>query len=145
MKKNKGIPVAIKLATQVIQNGAKEDFFFELEGQVIKMRDTLYIRYKETLVEGSEPIPVTVKIMPDGSVQLIRSQELRMRLTFIYRERVEGRYQTPYGTMQFETFTNDLRVSLKDQPISGTVAVDYDLHSGNEKIGSYQMRLDFSA
>ena len=32
-------------------------FFFDLEGQLVKMGDTLYIRYKEELLEDTEPTP----------------------------------------------------------------------------------------
>ena len=32
-----------------------------------------------------DEVPVTVKVMPDGHVQLIRAGEMRMRLRFGYR------------------------------------------------------------
>ncbi len=63
-------------------------------------------------------MPVTIKLVPDGHVQLIRAGEMRMRLKFGYRERLETTYQTPYGMIQIETFTKELHVSLKDRPNS---------------------------
>ena len=39
--------------------------------------------------------PVTIKLVPDGHVQLIRAGEMRMRLKFGYKERLETAYRTP--------------------------------------------------
>ena len=85
MKINEGIPAKINVQTKVTQNNETEDFVFDLPGQVVKMGDTLYIRYKEIQPDGQE-IPVTVKVTPDSQVQLIRSGEARMRMRFAYRE-----------------------------------------------------------
>ena len=49
-----------------------ENFLFDLQGQAVKIGDTLYIRYKEIQPDGTD-VPVTMKIMPDGLIQLIRS------------------------------------------------------------------------
>lgn len=138
-----GLPISIKLATKVRQKGEVQDFLFDLQGQMVRMGDTLYIRYKE--VQDNEEVPVTIKIMPDGAVQLTRAGEMRMRLKFVYREKMETSYKTPYGMMFFSTFTKDLHVSLKDQPTAGTVFVAYDLFMADEKIGEYQISLDFTA
>ena len=126
-----GVPVSIQLKTIVQQGNEQKDFFFDLEGQLVKMGDTLYIRYKEELLEDTEPTPVTIKIEPDGHVQLIRAGELRMRLRFGYQEKLDTSYRTPYG--------------LKDQPMSGKILVDYDLYSQTERIGEYHLELEFTA
>jgi len=140
-----GVPVSIQLKTIVQQGNEQKDFFFDLEGQLVKMGDTLYIRYKEELLEDTEPTPVTIKIEPDGHVQLIRAGELRMRLRFCYQEKLDTSYRTPYGLLQISTFTHNLRVSLKDQPMSGKILVDYDLYSQTERIGEYHLELEFTA
>jgi len=140
-----GVPVSIQLKTIVQQGNEQKDFFFDLEGQLVKMGDTLYIRYKEELLEDTEPTPVTIKIEPDGHVQQIRAGELRMRLRFGYQEKLDTSYRTPYGLLQISTFTHNLRVSLKDQPMSGKILVDYDLYSQTERIGEYHLELEFTA
>ena len=125
-----GVPVSIQLKTIVQQGNEQKDFFFDLEGQLVKMGDTLYIRYKEELLEDTE---------------LIRAGELRMRLRFGYQEKLDTSYRTPYGLLQISTFTHNLRVSLKDQPMSGKILVDYDLYSQTERIGEYHLELEFTA
>lgn len=144
MELKNGLPVSIKLATKVTQQQATEDFYFELAGQLVTIGDTLYIRYQEVQEDGQK-IPVTIKIMPDGAVQLTRSGDMRMRLKFIYREMVNTSYNTPYGTMLFSTYTKNLRVSLKDRPASGKIVIEYDLYMADEQIGNYQINLDFTA
>lgn len=104
----------------------------------------LYIRYKELQEDGQE-IPVTMKISPDGSIQLIRSGEMRLRLKFVYREKTDTSYQTPYGVIFFSTYTQDLHFSLTDQPTAGKVSIEYDLFTGGEKVGNYKIALEFSA
>lgn len=141
----KGVPVKIHLETQVRQNNEVEEFLFDVAGQVIRMGDTLYIRYKEEQTDGQKAVPVTMKVFPDGTIQLIRSGEMRLRLRFVYRQRYETTYQTPYGLMFFSTYTRDLHFSLADRPTSGKVRISYDLFMAKEKIGEYQLALDFSA
>ena len=120
-------------------------FYFDLKGQMVTIGDTLYIRYKEMQEETGDEIPVTIKLVPDGHVQLIRAGEMRMRLKFGYKERLETAYRTPYGMIQIATFTKELHVSLKDRPTAGKVRIDYDLFMGLEKIGEYYLTLDFTA
>lgn len=144
MDLSKGTTVSIQLKTIVNQEDEKKEFFFDLVGQIVKIGDTLYIRYKEEVEEGNHA-SVTIKVEPDGKIQLIRAGELRMRLKFGYQERLETTYKTPYGLFQITTFTKNLRFSLKDQPISGSILIDYDLFSQNEKVGEYHLELEFTA
>lgn len=74
MNINEGIPAKINIQTKVTQNNETEDFVFDLPGQVVKMGDKLYIRYKEIQPDGKE-VPVTVKVTPDSQVQLTRAGE----------------------------------------------------------------------
>ncbi|MDA9470251.1 DUF1934 domain-containing protein [Enterococcus sp. 5H] len=144
MDLSQGTPVSIQLKTVVDQAGEKKNFYFDLDGQIVKIGDTLYIRYKEEQ-EAGEAIPVTIKVEPDGKIQLIRAGEMRMRLKFDYQERLDTSYRTPYGLFQISTFTKNLRFSLKDQPVAGSILIDYDLYSQAEKIGEYHLELEFTA
>lgn len=144
MNYSQGTPISINLRTKVKQNGEEQDFYFDLKGQMVKIGDTLYIRYQEIQKENKNPVPVTIKLMPNGYVQLIRSDEMRMRLNFGFKERLETIYRTPYGILQIETFTKELLISLKDRPTAGNVRIDYDLFMGIEKVGEYYLTLDFT-
>ena len=145
MEERKSVPVMIQVKTEVFQENETREFFIEEEGQVVRIGKVLYIRYNEVMEGVESAVPVTIKIMPDGSVQLIRAGEVRMKLKFDYQKSNETHYQTPFGVMWIKTFTTNLRVSLKDQPFSGSVQIDYDLFGGEEKIGVYHLELNFTA
>ncbi|GAA3017177.1 DUF1934 domain-containing protein [Tetragenococcus solitarius] len=145
MESTRGIPVSIHLKTEVKQENETEEFLFDITGRVIRMGNTLYIRYKEEQEDGSDPVPVTMKIFPDGAVQLVRSGEIRTRLKFIYGEKFETSYQTPYGTIFLTTHTKDLHFTLNDRPMAGKVTIEYDLFVAEQRVGSYHLLLEFSA
>lgn len=146
MKSKNGTPVQIQLQTEIFQNNEKDEHFFESIGQLVQMGTTLYLRYEEAPQEtDGKAVPVTIKIEADGTVQLIRAAEKRTRLKFNYQEKNYTHYRTPYGMMEIYTFTNNMRVTLKDQPLSGEVSIDYDLYAGEEKLGVYHLRLKFTA
>jgi uncharacterized beta-barrel protein YwiB (DUF1934 family) len=44
-----------------------------------------------------------------------------------------------------ETVTPMLRVRLRERPFSGEVNVDYDLYAGEQLLGNYKLRLQFTA
>lgn len=145
MDLTQGQTIVIHLQTIVTQEQEQQEFVFDLQGQIIKIGDTLYIRYKEESMDEEAAIPVTIKILPDGSMQLIRAGEMRLRLKFSYKEKVESSYKTPYGMLFFSTFTHDLHISLTDQPTAGSIALTYDLFLAEQKVGEYKMALSFTA
>ncbi|UDM79243.1 DUF1934 domain-containing protein [Vagococcus fluvialis] len=145
MEERKSIPVIIKVKTEVFQENELKEFFMEEEGQIVRIGEVLYIRYNEQLEGVDNKVSVTMKILADGSVQLIRAGDVRMKLKFDYQKHNETHYQTSFGTMWITTFTNNMRVSLKDRPYSGQVTIDYDLFGGDEKMGVYHLELNFTA
>lgn len=145
MDLTQALPIAIHLETITVQEGTRQDFVLDVAGQIVKIGDTLYIRYKETATENMEEVPVTIKILPDGSLQLIRAGEMRLRLKFTYKETNESQYKAPFGMLAFSTYTHDLHVSLTDKPIAGAIALSYDLFMTDQKIGEYQLSLKFTA
>lgn len=146
MNLKKGIPVNIFLKTVINQKEGNEEFLFELTGQVARVGNNLYVRYEEPQPDGVSFSPVTLKIYPDQSVQLIRTTaDARVRLHFQYKETTETIYKTPYGSMFFHVYTQNLQISLTDQPMAGKVWVNYELLMQDEKIGNYEVYLEFTA
>lgn len=144
MKERKATPVLIQVQTKVHQNNEELDYLVEVEGQTVKIGDVLYIRYEEMMEGIDTPVPVTIKLMPDGVVQLIRSGEVRMKLMFEYQKKLETSYNTPYGMMTIATYTKDSDIRLKDNPFSGHVKIEYDLYGGEEILGNYQLNVNFT-
>ncbi|AQP54348.1 hypothetical protein CBF34_01700 [Vagococcus penaei] len=145
MKERKSMPIMLHIQTKVYQNNEFTEHDIELSGQMIQIKDVIYLRYNESMEGVDTEIPVTIKLMPDGQVQLIRSGDVRMKLRFVYQQRQETLYHTPFGMLDIATFTTNMRVSLKDNPYSGAIQIDYELFGGEEKIGVYHLNLSFTA
>ena len=140
-----GVPVAIHLETQARQDDDTANYALDVDGQLVQMGDAFYLRYKEVNDDAPEPIPVTIKLAANGDVVLTRSAENRLRLHFSNGKRVRTHYQTPMGMLPVETVTPMLRVRLRERPFSGEVNVDYDLYAGEQLLGNYKLRLQFTA
>src|SRR5690554_5989129 len=90
-----GLPAEIKMETSYVQNGETHHHSFEESGRVVYMNNSYYIRFEEA--HDLEVIPVTLKINPDGVVQLIRRGEQTTRLVFNSDQDTESNYKTPAG------------------------------------------------
>ncbi|AXR44025.1 DUF1934 family protein [Pediococcus pentosaceus] len=142
---NNGIPIEIHLETFIEQEGEKTHLAFDEPGQIFQMGDSLYLRYQEKNEETGKKSPVTMKIDGDGNVLLTRSSESEMRLRFANGKRIEARYRTPYGLFPIETVTPFLEIELQEGPLAGRVNIDYQLFAGEQLIGNYKIRLQFTA
>ncbi|AVK64385.1 DUF1934 domain-containing protein [Lactobacillus sp. CBA3606] len=139
-----GVPVAIHLETQAVQAGDTANYALDVEGQLVQMGDAFYLRYKE-VSDDAAPVPVTIKLVSNGDVVLTRSAENRLRLHFANGKRIQARYRTPMGILPVDTVTPMLQVRLRERPFSGEVNVNYQLYAGEQPIGDYKLRLQFTA
>lgn len=143
-----GLPIEIHLETRVEQNNETEKHVFNEKGQIAQIGQTLYLRYKETNAEDGTQIPVTLKILPDGDVQLSRgatSSDTHLKLRFSQGNKVLARYRTPYGIIPVETITPRISVQMRSQPLSGEIFISYQLFAQGEHLGNYQIELFFTA
>lgn len=139
------IPVGIHLETHTVQNGESSDYVIDVAGQIVQIGDTIYLRYAEPQESGEgADVPVTIKFMGDGDVSLTRRGENRVRLHFSAGKRVSAQYRTPYGIIPIETVTPQLKVGFTQRPFGGNAAIDYQLYAGQELLGNYEIRLQFT-
>ncbi|MCY9807556.1 DUF1934 domain-containing protein [Lentilactobacillus senioris] len=137
-----GVPVQIHLETMMKNAEDSNSFVFDLTGQLVQIGETIYIRYVELGEEGE--VPVTVKIMPNGDVRLTRAAGSRLQLLFSPGKRVTAHYKTPYGLMDIDTVTPNMDINISDGPLRGNLAIDYLLYAGEELLGKYNIRLQFT-
>ncbi|GLB47223.1 hypothetical protein WR164_12020 [Philodulcilactobacillus myokoensis] len=140
-----GTPVEIHLETHITQNDNVSSYVFDLNGQVIKMGNAVYIRYMEDDNKNGHPVPVTMKINNEGNIRLTRSGENKMQMYFAEGKRIEARYRTPYGILPIETETPNLNVQYRDLPFRGNIKIDYNLLVGAKLLGQYKIRLQFTS
>ncbi|WEG72942.1 DUF1934 domain-containing protein [Vagococcus intermedius] len=142
-----GIKVNVHLKTTITVNGEEEVHVFDVPGQVVKMAETLYLRYEEQYeLETGESlkIPVTVKFEENGVVHLTRAAEQRVKMSFDLTKSQSTNYRTPYGMMLIDVVTIKAHLVLQDKPIAGEAIIDYQLKAGTEKLGDYQLDLRFA-
>ena len=140
-----GIPIQIHLETFIKQEDQSDHMVFDEPGQAFQMGDSLYLRYEEFDEENNVKRPVTLKIDGDGNVLLTRKSEHEMRLRFSDGKRIEARYKTPYGILPIETLTPNLDIAIASHPLRGNVNIDYQLYAGEQLLGDYKIRLQFTA
>ncbi|GAA3603654.1 DUF1934 domain-containing protein [Secundilactobacillus similis] len=139
------IPVGIHLATHTVQDGEASDYVLDVEGQIVQIGETIYLRYREPQEDNQgEPVPVTIKFLPNGDVSLTRNGENRLRMHFSAGKRIRATYRTPYGIVPVETVTPQLRVGFHERPFGGEAAIDYQLYVGQQLLGNYEIRLQFT-
>ena len=111
----------------------------------MRQGSVIYLRYKEPiLIEPAEETIVLVKIEIDGSIHITRTGENRTKLIFAHQEYKDLQYHTSLGTLPITTYASFLYVNLREEPFSGEIAIEYDLLSGNEKLGDYYLKMEFT-
>lgn len=137
--------VEIHLSTTINQAGNASHFNFAMPGKMFRMGSTVYLRFKEKDQKGQPPVPMTLRIDPQGYVNLERNVPGHaMHLYFIQGREVPAKYETPYGSMKLETRTSLVEFQTKDQPYSGDLKIDYALANGSQILGTYELRLQFT-
>ncbi|WP_283679357.1 DUF1934 domain-containing protein [Lentilactobacillus sp. Marseille-Q4993] len=134
--------VQIHLETTTIQDGKSQDYVLDVDGQLVEIGNTLYLRYKED--NDGKKVPVTIKILPSGDLKITRTAENKSQLLFSQGKRVSAVYRTPYGAVDIETVTPSMEISLFDNPLRGDIKVDYLLYGGSELLGKYNISLQFT-
>ncbi|KRM11309.1 hypothetical protein FD16_GL000898 [Paucilactobacillus suebicus DSM 5007 = KCTC 3549] len=136
------MPVRVQLETTIEQDGQKQSFKFDEQGQLVSMNNSYYLRYSETGGQGN--VPVTFKFAEDHTVVLSRDGENRLRIIFNPDNEQETHYRTAYGMMKLMVKTNRLLSDLDLITGNGKIVVDYELHGQDQLIGKYQIRLQFN-
>lgn len=137
--------VSVDIKTSILQDDDRQDFTFHESGNLVKVGDNLYLRFKEHQ-NGKEVAAVTLKIT-DEHVQLTRQDNVghHSRLVFEKNKDHETVYQTPYGPLKIEVRTKQLSFGYQESSQNGDLNIDYDLYSGDMMVGEYNITLHFSA
>lgn len=138
----KGTVMEYRLETRINQEGQKEIFVYEGQGQIVQMGEWLYLRYEEAETKNK----VTIKLSRAGKMMIMRRQgdELLSRLSFDSEKLGSAQIPTQAGLMEIQTKTNHMLQNYKEQPFSGYVEVAYTIGVGEESLGSYELSLQFT-
>lgn len=138
--KDKKKMAKIKLVT-IIRHPDQEIETFELwvEGSLFRKQDHTYLTFEEVQESGS--VRTTVK-MGEKEALILRGGVIKMRLPFILNENQPGSYDGGYGSLAVTVHTHRLKFEHNDG--HGHFLVDYDLLTGDQLVGKYNLEFTYT-
>lgn len=133
------IPVAVKMTTNISQQGEKSQVGIEATGELFQKQELTYIRFKEDLEDIGEVL--TVLKVGKQEVTVIRSGAVDMKQRYVYGKRTEGSYATPYGTFRTEADTDQMAMIWSDSGRTGRIQFGYDLTLQGAVAGRYDVTI----
>ncbi|WP_431029038.1 DUF1934 domain-containing protein [Lysinibacillus sp. LZ02] len=135
-----GTEVKIKLVSSILPTeGELETYEMWLQGTFIEKAGTHYLRYEE--VQDDKNIRTTVKLT-DEQALIMRKGGVNMRLPLNTKQKEQGHYDSPYGTIPLVTKTHQL--SYERREASGEFKTQYDLILGGTSVGNYTLQIYYT-
>ncbi len=123
----KDVVVKIK-GLQVSAEAGEDEMEFVTEARLYKRNDAVYLMYEETELSGVPGCRTRLRFR-DDEIQLKRFGEgtgIGNEIRFRKGERYAGLYDTPFGAVEMEVLTNDLKSTLSAEG-DGQIDIDYDI------------------
>lgn len=142
MNIKRAVPVHIQLTTSMEQDGQRDQYTFDEQGQFVEISGKYYLRYQEH--QGGTVTPVQFRLS-DNAVHLRRSGVRETNFEFQLEQPTKTRYRTEYGIIGMMVTTNRLNVEFDPEDVNGTIDLEYQLTANEQLIGTYQVQLQFAA
>lgn len=138
----RAVPVHIQLTTTMEQDGQRDKYTFDEQGQFIELNGKYYLRYQEH--QNGQTTPVQFRLATD-LVHLRRSGVRETDFEFQRDRATKTRYRTEYGIIAMTVTTNRLNVEFDPEDVNGSLGLEYQLTANGQLIGTYQVQLQFAA
>lgn len=128
---------------QQFEDVEEDNMEFITEGQLYERNGSIYIIYDETKVSGMEGCKTTIKLT-DQSVKMRRIGKMgfNTELYFETGKRFNSYYETPYGPMGIEVFTNYVKNNFNPDTCKGTIDVQYHISMDGIAEGRNKLTID---
>ena len=138
-EKNKFI-VSIK-GLQTYEDDDKNDTDISLltEAEFEYNNGAYFIDYEESELTGLEGTKTSIEI-GDNYVSLQRSGTINTNMLFMKDRKTSSYYNTPYGDMQIDIFTDYLNIDVT--PKGGKINVDYFIDINNLSTGKNNFEIE---
>ncbi|EMG27105.1 hypothetical protein X560_1514 [Listeria fleischmannii 1991] len=132
-------PVKIHITNIVRQMDAEEKTEMSVSGVFYQDEKSNYLQYEEKQMTG---IIRSVLKISESELLLLRSGAVNMRLHFFKDQRRSvASVDSGAGKLAFESELIGYRETFCESPFSGKITFQYDLLSGGEFIGSYEVSM----
>jgi uncharacterized beta-barrel protein YwiB (DUF1934 family) len=129
------VPVKINVKTTIDHD---ETFELMVFGTYFEKGNAAYLRYEETVEEGSVR---TIVKMAHNDALILRGGAIKMRLPFELNRKLNGSYEMPFG--QFATVTKARRIDYSYENGKGHFGVLYDFSMEGAPKSTYQLEIAF--
>ena len=121
--------VMVKIRGHVIRDDAdSEELEFVTEAKMYNRNGAMYLLYEETELSGIPGCKTRLRVR-DDQVQMKRIGEgagIGHEILFEKGKRFTGLYDTPYGAIEMEVLTNDMKKNLNENG-KGAIDIDYSI------------------
>ncbi|MDR1954109.1 MAG: DUF1934 domain-containing protein [Clostridiales Family XIII bacterium] len=120
------------IGNQIMAGGEKDEepegMEFITEGRFYRKGDSMYLVYDESDLSGMEGCTTSLKITGD-TIRMKRYGEdvgIETAINFEKGKRFNGFYDTPFGSVEMEVLTNEVKNRIKESG-EGSIDIDYNV------------------
>jgi uncharacterized beta-barrel protein YwiB (DUF1934 family) len=135
-----GRPIKVRLTTEIRQANQKENVTIEAKGQYYIKDESTFLRFIEEHDMGA--VNTIVKIA-EGDVLILRSGAVKMRQVFAKGKKAIGSYESPHGTFELLTDTNNIEFKPSKHSLKGKLFLAYQLQMQGDQVGRYAMTITY--
>lgn len=121
--------ITLKIIGMPMGEGASDgNIEFVTEGNMYKKGKALYLVYDEGELEGLENCKIRLKVADDAIHMKRMGESIAVDTGIIFKKgkRFTGFYNTPYGPVEMEVLTNDIKNNLTFEN-AGSLNIDYNI------------------
>ena len=102
---------------------------FVTEGKYFRVGDSVYLTYDESELSGMEGCTTSLEIKGDKILMKRYGDKLPFDTEIMFEKgkRFTGYYDTPFGAIEMEVLTNDIKNNIKLDEGVGSVNIDYNI------------------
>ena len=130
------------IGKQIMKDSEEQQMEFMTEGKFYEQDDSLYLTYAESDFSGMTGCTTSLKITGDR-IEMRRFGEgasTDTEMEFEKGKRFKGFYDTPFGAIEMEVLTNEVRNNIRKDEAKGSVNIDY--HISLRGLSEGRSRLD---
>lgn len=109
------------------------------EGEFEYQDGAYFIDYEESELTGLEGTKTSIEVGSDY-VSLQRNGTVNTHMLFMKNRKTSSYYNTPYGDMQIDIFTDNLKIDMS--PKGGKINVDYFIDINNMSTGKNNFEIE---
>ena len=131
------------IGRQFDQDQQENSMEFVTEGKLYQKNGSIYLFYDESELSGFPGCRTSLKLTKDSVRMRRRGMGTGYEAELLFRkgDRITGDYETPYGTINMEVLTSDVKNNLAEDG-TGNVDVDYMISLEGMAEGRNELRIE---